>query len=311
MEDFIMKNATLFGMDSTGEDGLVPMCDMLKESSTDLNRYLRNLEKFNSLVDRFVPLQEDIRSMQLNSGKIACDQLLLSNSTDTAALFEPGLISFSSKVGAIEPLLPPLRHPQFCKDSSKVMNLDYMLHDFPVMCTNLEPSARTIFVDMGASLDFHGESDMPAMYILKLYRKFGFRFDHIYAWEVTPTKPSEVFQKVPPEFFAAYHWMNVGVESDKTSVLNPLEMLAENYNEDDFIVVKLDIDTPSVELPLVQQLLTDDKYVGLVDQFYFEHHVHLKELAPYWGAAANGSVSDSLRVFQSLRQKGIGAHSWV
>jgi len=93
--------------------------------------------------------------------------------------------------------------------------------------------------------------------------------------------------------------------------LNPLQMLADNYNEDDFIVVKLDIDTSSIEVPLVYQILQDEKFVGLIDQFYFEHHVKLQELAPSWGASMNGSVSESLHLFQSLRRKGIGAHSWV
>ena len=65
-----------------------------------------------------------------------------------------------------------------------------------------------------ASLDFHGSSDMPAMYILNLYRKFVFHFDHIYAYEVTPKAAAEVFKKNPPEYLASYHRMNVGVESD-------------------------------------------------------------------------------------------------
>ena len=88
-------------------------------------------------------------------------------------------------------------------------------------------------------------------------------------------------------------------------------MLAENYNKDDFIVVKLDIDTSSIEIPLVYQLLQDDRFVDLVDQFYFEHHVYLQELARSWGSSMNGTVSESLRLFQSVRRKGIGAHSWV
>ena len=81
--------------------------------------------------------------------------------------------------------------------------------------------------------------------------------------------------------------------------------------KDDFIVVKLDIDTSSVEVPLVYQLLQDECFVGLIDQFYFEHHVYLQELARWWGPSANGTVSESLCLFQSLRRKGIGAHSWV
>ena len=88
-------------------------------------------------------------------------------------------------------------------------------------------------------------------------------------------------------------------------------MLADNYNKDDFIVVKLDIDTPSVEIPLAHQLLNDDRFIGLVDQFYFEHHVFLGEMKQWWTRSMNGSVSDSLDLFYSLRRNGVGAHSWV
>lgn len=36
--------------------------------------------------------------------------------------------------------------------------------------------------------------------------------------------------------------------ADETSSMNPLTMIANTYNEDDLIIVKLDIDTPSIEL---------------------------------------------------------------
>lgn len=204
-----------------------------------------------------------------------------------------------------------MRHPQYCSDKSLLMDLSFLVHDFPTMCKNLKPSARTVFVDVGADLDFHGTSFAPAMHVLNLYKKFGFYFDHIYAYEITPKEASQVFKKVPAVFFAAFHWINVGAEIDPQNKLNPLKMLADNFHKDDFIVLKLDIDTPSIETPLVNQLLHDERFTGLVDQFYFEHHVYLKELSRPWGGTRNGSVSDTLNLFQALRKKGIGAHSWV
>jgi hypothetical protein len=110
---------------------------------------------------------------------------------------------------------------------------------------------------------------------------------------------------------ASYHWINVGVSADPTSSLNPLKMLLENFNEEDFIVVKLDIDTPDIEVPLARQLLNDTALHGLVDQFYFEHHVMLGDLAPWWRSSMRGSVRDSLELFASLREVGVAAHSWV
>jgi hypothetical protein len=110
---------------------------------------------------------------------------------------------------------------------------------------------------------------------------------------------------------ASYHWINVGVDADPTSDLNPFKMLLENFDEDDFIVVKLDIDTASVESPLAQQLLNDTRLHGLVDQFYFEQHVMLREMTRYWSKDMKGSVQASLELFIGLREAGIASHSWV
>ena len=110
-------------------------------------------------------------------------------------------------------------------------------------------------------------------------------------------RSSRSLQKSSTEYLSAYHWMNVGVESNRQSSLNPLQMLADNYNKDDFIVVKLDIDTSSIKVPLVYQLVQDECFVGLVDHFYFEHHVYLQELAPWWNSSMNGTASESLCLF--------------
>lgn len=66
-------------------------------------------------------------------------------------------------------------------------------------------------------------------------------------------------------------------------------------------------------MPLAKQLLDggpNGTYHLLVDQFYFEHHVHLGELAGAWGYSMNGTVKESLELFYSLREKGIPAHFW-
>lgn len=77
------------------------------------------------------------------------------------------------------------------------------------------------------------------------------------------------------------------------------------------VFVKLDIDTPHIENPLARQLLENPKLLELVDVFYFEHHVHLGELAYPWRGTMDGSILDSLQLFQQLRQKGVDAHFWV
>ena len=54
----------------------------------------------------------------------------------------------------------------------------------------------------------------------------------------------------------------------------------------------------------------EGRYHKLVDQFYFEHHVHLHELARAWGRSMTGSIKKSLELFQGLRRQGIPAHYW-
>ena len=74
--------------------------------------------------------------------------------------------------------------------------------------------------------------------------------------------------------------------------------------------MKLDIDTFSIEAPLVLQLFEDNVSSKLVDQFYFEHHVHMKELTGPWKGYMYGLVKYSLELFSKLREAGIPAHFW-
>lgn len=71
------------------------------------------------------------------------------------------------------------------------------------------------------------------------------------------------------------------------------------------IVVKLDIDTSAIVVPLALQLLQDDRYSKLIDRFCFEHHVWNSEFERYWGHSMKGTVKESLRVF--TQERGIPA----
>ena len=114
------------------------------------------------------------------------------------------------------------------------MTLEYLVHDFAFYCRQLKPTSRIILIDMGAALDFHGSAMSPAIYLTHVYQRFGFHFDHIYAFEIAPKQPQAVFDRVPSDLFAAYHWINVGVSPELNSTQNPWRMLLETYNEDDF-----------------------------------------------------------------------------
>ena len=66
----------------------------------------------------------------------------------------------------------------------------------------------------------------------RLFRKFGFPFDHVYAYEITPTPPEVVFDALPQELIPAFHWINVGVEQEIGHRRNPFTHILSQFNED-------------------------------------------------------------------------------
>ena len=96
--------------------------------------------------------------------------------------------------------------------------------------------------------------------------------------------------------------------------MNPLQSILKKFNEDDFIVFKLDIDRPGVEVPLAKQILEDKDgvYHKLIDQFYFEYHVAMREMRDLWlETMMEGTMQESFELFHGLRKKGIASHFWV
>jgi hypothetical protein len=283
-----------------------------------LHQFRYDLQVYNKLVQEFpgVPdLRHRLDDNNPRHNDRVCQEVDLFNGQNGGLggnLFHNQL-SFS-RSGYIEPLIPPLRHPEFCFNESYLIDLTYLVHDFGTMCRTLKKTSRIVLVDMGASLSFHEESlggaPSPTLHLIRLFRKFGFPVDHVYAYEVTPTPPESVFDAVPLELMPAFHWINVGVQDVIGGRRNPFTHIINEYTEDDFIMVKLDIDTPWLESNLSEQL--NNSTLGkLIDQFYFEKHCHLTELAEYWGDTMVGSVMETLMFFYHLRLQGIPAHFWV
>jgi hypothetical protein len=105
--------------------------------------------------------------------------------------------------------------------------------------------------------------------------------------------------------------LNKGVSADKENKMDPLYSILDKFNEDDLIVVKLDIDTPDIEVPLANQLLADAALKKMVDHFYFEHHVHMLEIAPWWSTSMRGSIQSSFELMNGLCKDGVASHFWV
>ncbi|MHA7865820.1 hypothetical protein, partial [Flagellimonas marinaquae] len=258
------------------------------------------------------PAKEDLRkaiTASSHSQEYVCSSHFMAFSSIIESA-PPLLLSRSHTVGWMEPLLPPLRHHATCYNQlgKPSLSLNYLIHDFGQLCGNLKVSSKIVFLDLGATL--FGPDRSPALQLTDLFTKMGFFFDHVYAFEMKPFEPSKVYEMIPQSLMPAYHWINVGVSANPVDKLNPFYSILAQFHKDDLVLVKLDIDTPTIELPLAHQLLEDQQFHDLVDLFYFEHHVHLKELAKNWHRTMSGTLGESLTLFQQLRKKGIGAHYW-
>lgn len=317
IEKYIVNHTVELGYDKFPSSGCTIWAD---PSATPphiyegLQLHAQNLEKYTAIIDDFEPIPDLLESIQRNGNHDVC-ATARPHPDGIAGIFG-GELSWTTSAGFIEPLLPPMRSGTICPawpskkiKGRNIMNMNYLVHDFEAMCRALKPTSKRILIDMGASLDFD-TTHQPIMFLLNQFEKFGFRFDHIYAFEVKGAKPQHVYDMIPQKYMSSYHWINVGVTAEEGHKLNPLHSILKQFDPNDFIVVKLDIDTPSIEVPLFQQLLQDPIYKELVDQFYFEHHVGLKELIPYWGRGLNQTVKQSIDMFLELREKGIPAHFW-
>jgi len=329
LEDFVINH-----LDDLGYNKSYPsICNMWRNDplyanvTTEIQTYLHQLSEYETGIHQYQSnlsnrsFLEDISKMYQDgrgtlswedATKQVCEPLrVLTNPLNTSL----NLFSKSSHVGFMEALLPPMRHPLHCVGQKSLLDLEYIVHDFYRMCRNLKPNSRVILVDMGASFNFHNDtnSSAPIVYLVSRFIKFGFHFDHIYAYEISPQDPTMVFSQLPNDWIHAYHWINVPVQSDKESFLNPLQMILTKFKEEDLVLVKLDIDSPWLKTNLSSQLMDEEGISGLtplIDHFYFEHHVQTEELRKIWGAT-NATFKDTMTLFQSLRKNAIASHFWV
>lgn len=235
IESYFLDHAHELGLDNATK--VAVGCKAWKDKSSpiaaELVAFRRGMQSYQKNVTSFKAEVTDLRKHIEHDHRI-CDSLEL-HPDGLKGFFTQGSLSQTTK-GLLEPLFPPMRSPDLCFDRTraKLMSLDYLVHDFSAYCRRLKPTSRIILLDMGASLDFHGGGEMPAVYLTKIYQQFGFHWDHIYAYEITQKTPADVFKKVPQELTHAYHWINVGVNPTKGSKMNPWTMLLREYNEDDF-----------------------------------------------------------------------------
>ena len=91
-----------------------------------------------------------------------------------------------------------------------------------------------------------------------------------------------------------------------------LRTLREVARQEDFVVVKLDVDG-GPERQIATALAEIPELTALVDDFYFEWHYHFDGRDFGWGQvdARMNKVDDALALMQKLRRRGVRAHWWV
>jgi hypothetical protein len=180
----------------------------------------------------------------------------------------------------------------------------------------VEPRVRqNVLVDIGASLYgvWNGNSSaVGAIWFVDRYQRHRLDFDRIISYEIEKHVPDDIYKHVPKEILPRYFYFNQGVEAVPNGKWNPWRMLqGMGVTPNDYVVVKLDIDFPDIENPLIDQLLNNSKMGLLIDEVFFEHHVNVKAMWPYWKTEKEKmTLKDSYQFFRALRSSGIRMHSW-
>ena len=89
-------------------------------------------------------------------------------------------------------------------------------------------------------------------------------------------------------------------------------VLVSSTRPEDYVVVKLDIDTPSVEATILDII---EKHAYLVDELFHEYHFWFDDLNFGWGLnrhlRTTHNVTTAVHRMQQLREKGVRTHFWV
>ncbi|CAF3442590.1 unnamed protein product [Rotaria sp. Silwood1] len=192
----------------------------------------------------------------------------------------------------IEPLVDLIRNPlTMCPRISSVPSNLYLTREFALQ------SKR--FLLFASSSSFHIDSPLTttmASFALWLYtsgsRKILIDIDSSY-FKSRNGNIAEI-DELPHDVYPIYTFINVGVEA-KIGKFNAWNMLESIAKPNDYVVIKLDIDKPSLESALMKQLL---------DELFFEKHVSNNS------TSKKDKLKDFYDLFTKLGEYGIRMHGW-
>jgi len=204
------------------------------------------------------------------------------------------------------------------------------------------PKPRVLLFDMGASSGFKGiPSGIPTSVVKggdftpslplfwKLYKDRCLEPDAVFCWETElagkrrrrAVTHSEWWGNLGPELRHKVRFFEVPVMEGElheamAGVHNPnsfLQMLQSVARPEDFVAVKLDIDTPAIEQTIIGTLTQRPDLAALIDELFFEYHFHFDANIDFgWGDVPESiSVDAALATMHRLRELGIRAHFWI
>ena len=138
--------------------------------------------------------------------------------------------------------------------------------------------------------------------------------DVMYGWEVSLLEPTSFWDGVPDEISQSYHFYNIPITTNITTKSNPLRIIKDIATLDDFVSFKLDIDTPTVEIPIALDILANPDIAELIDEFFFELHFNCPLMKGCWGtipesvAGLKVECITAMKLFQKYRLMGIRSH---
>lgn len=185
----------------------------------------------------------------------------------------------------------------------------------PGMPLALKPQApRAILFDAGATIPTanamsNGWTGTP--WLFAWYKARGIRFDAIYAWEPTAREVNK--SALDADFAAALNFYNRGCNGKAGHPDNPLTIIQRECRAQDLCVLKLDIDSPHIELRINDALLASPSLMSLVDEYFYEHHVRNKVMAMHGlGGTPNkkNDLASWYRMATNARRHGMRMHFW-
>ena len=152
-------------------------------------------------------------------------------------------------------------------------------------------------------------SAISVRWFYEYFQQNSLRFDRIIAFERGELAPKIAWDQLPEDLMTVYTLINAAVES--SGKYNPLNMLQTLVKPEDYVLFKLDIDSFDLEKNLIDQIIENQTLHSLIDEIFFEMHVSVPEMEPYWSFTIGpAQLKDTYLLFTKLRQLGIRMHSW-